>query len=284
MDGNLILGYIASKQWSKLLESLKDNVNFNKLLDDPNFMMVFNKYFVDELLKSNDHENEDYQMILVAIHTFHKSSSYSFVLLEEEYKKVVLKLVSITKNVNFAFIYPDEEQCKKLIDAHNSSLDKQIEATEVEYKLNQKFKIIEHKPVTTDSIAISIFKSPQEKDVYTAALEVFGDSMLLPNTALSTVINNNVIDTLNNKEKWFFLSTTVDLVVISRDTDLPTHFIEIDSSFHDSEEQKLKDALKNRLITEAGFKLIRIRQKNNNASIEDYKIFLNREAVKKIAD
>jgi len=252
----------------------------SRLIVDPNFLYVFNLYFVNELITADDRENEDYIMILTSVHLFHKSESHEFKLLKEEHKKVVLKLVGLTKDIDLARLFPDEQSCRILIDEHNQKEDTNIKTTKDDHRLNQTFNIDEHESVSDESFAISIFKSPQEKDVYTAAAVVFEESKLLPNAALSTFINNNVLSRLTKSEGWYFLSTTVDLVIVDSHTFLPTHFIEIDSSFHDEPEQKRKDKLKNKLITEAGFKLIRIRQKKNDATIDDYITFLTREKAR----
>lgn len=280
MDGNQILSLIVQKDWELLLNNLKDNNNISKLFDDPIFLYTFNLYFVDELIKADDIENDDYILILTSIRVFHSSSSHKFKLLDGDYKKVILKLFDLTKDIDLARLFPEEECCRVFIEEHNKNEDFQIKSIKDDHRLSQTFDINQHESVSNEPFAISIFKSPQEKDVYDAASVVFKDYTLLPNAALSTLINNKVLSRLTKKEGWYFLSTTVDLVIVDNKTSLPIHFIEIDSSFHDEPEQKLKDKLKNKLITEAGFKLIRIRQKKNDATIDDYIIFLNREKVR----
>jgi hypothetical protein len=63
MDGNKILTLISTKNWAQLLSIVRDNKLFSNLLSDPNFMSVFNLYFVNELLYANDDENEEYLTI-----------------------------------------------------------------------------------------------------------------------------------------------------------------------------------------------------------------------------
>ena len=192
---------------------------------------------------------------LTALYNFHKSSNYYFYLTEENFKKLTLILVdSSTENIKYAKEFPDEEICRKVIEAYIRNVDEKVKETE----LQQKFKVNEITKKSDESFVVSIFKSPQEKEFYFAAEKIFNDYILLPNIALSSVINNNVIDKLEKNKKWHFLSTTIDLVIIDKIEFKPILFFELDSSYHDTDEQKSKDKIKNDLITEAGHKIIRI--------------------------
>lgn len=262
-----ILKLIMEKNWSVLLEFLKDNEKFEKLSNDSIFINLFNQYFIDEIL--NDPDGKILE--LTAIYNFHKSSNYNFNLTEGNFKKLIIILVnSSAENIKYAKEFPDDEICKKIIEEYNLDINEKVKENE----LQQKFSVNQIIKKSDESFVISIFKSPQEKEFYFAAERIFNDCILLPNIALSSVINNNVIDKLEKNKKWHFLSTTIDLVIIDKVNFKPIHFFELDSSFHDTEEQKLKDKIKNDLITEAGHEIIRIRKKTGEESIEDFEKLL----------
>ena len=82
------------------------------------------------------------------------------------------------------------------------------------------------------------------------------------------------MDKLDKDSRWHFLSTTIDLVVIETNHFKPIYFFELDSSHHDTEEQKRKDKIKNSLITEAGFDLIRLRKKSGSEDSADFEKYL----------
>ena len=73
--------------------------------------------------------------------------------------------------------------------------------------------------------------------------------------------------------KKFFFNTTVNFVVLAEDY-YPELFFELDSSYHDTEEQKKKDQLKEKLINDSGYTLIRIRKKKAGDMTDIYKILI----------
>ena len=69
-------------------------------------------------------------------------------------------------------------------------------------------------------------------------------------------------NTLTIEEKEYFFRALIDCVVINTDKKyIPFKFIELDSKYHDTKVQKEKDMLKDNILSKAGQKLIRIRQK-----------------------
>ena len=266
-----IMNMIAEKKWHDVLAELKDNEKFENLNEDPIFLNLFNQYFIDEILN----ESEGKILELTAIYNFHASRNHSFNLTYDNFKKLILLLVKYTNEIKYAKEFPNEKICSELIDSYNTDIDDKVRVAE----LNRKFTVNEINNQSNDSFVISIFKSPQEREFYLAAQKVFENSILLPNAALSTLINNNVLNKLEKNKKWHFLSTTVDLVIIDKTSNKPVLFFELDSSYHDFEEQKIKDDLKNELINESGHTLIRIRKKTGTENIEDFEKLLNQYKI-----
>ena len=274
IDREKVLGLISSKNWDELMPILRDNKTFQALSEDPIFTNVFNTHFVDELINQDTSGDKENIAELGTILTFHKSESYNFRLSTRNHEKLIVLLVEKTQSYDFAKELPHHEICIPIIQEHDKKLADGIAATKVSHEIQSNFSVQEIEKKKTESYAISVFKSPQEQEFYEAARQVFSTSILLPNTALSTVINNGVLEQFNGRERGFFLSTTVDLVVIDSTDYKSTHFFELDSSYHDSPEQKARDELKNRLISEAGFELYRIRKKSGQADMENYITFL----------
>ena len=110
---------------------------------------------------------------------------------------------------------------------------------------------------------MSLFKSIQEYEFYKGAKAVYQSWLVLPNVALSAVIDFSIIkNTLTIEEKEYFFRALIDCVVINTDKKyIPFKFIELDSKYHDTKVQKEKDMLKDNILSKAGQKLIRIRQK-----------------------
>lgn len=193
IDREKVFVLIEKKQWNTLLSILKDNKVFQELSEDMVFMNVFNKYFIDEILSDNANGgNKDKLLEMSAIYNFHKSKDYNFKLTEANFKKLILLLVDETKNVHYAKEFPEEEKCKNLLQKFNSDINQKSKSFQEDYELDQKFNLNEIIEQSEESFVISIFKSPQELEFYFAAQKVFPNEILLPNAALSTVINNNV--------------------------------------------------------------------------------------------
>lgn len=117
---------------------------------------------------------------------------------------------------------------------------------------------------------IPIFKSPQEEEFFSPLKKLSSNKLTVPNAPLSSVINNKVLDKLEGNNKCFFLSTSMDLVIVDLNTKLPIYFFEFDRKFHDEPDQKRKDRIKNKLIEEAGFKSHRIRKRTYLGDTNNY--------------
>lgn len=260
MDYNDVLILIQKKEWQNLLSVLKDNQIFDSLISDSIFRDLFHTYFIKEILNDVDNSKEDKILELAAIYNFHKSTSYKFSLPQDEHEKLIVKLVEITGDYLYAKEYPDNPICKVIISQHLKEEEEKSKFIQDNFELKENLEIVEFEKNEKALLSKSIFNSPQEIEFYNAAKTVFQEEIILPNAALSTVITNEVLHKLENQEKWLFLTTTVDFVIVNNQTFQPMYFFELDSSYHDTPQQIIKDNLKNKLISGFGYKLYRTRK------------------------
>lgn len=274
IDREQALNHILRGNWTELLNALKDNSTFANLSDDPIFVSLFDEYFAKEILDSSLNEKEGYIAELTAAYTFHVSDRHEFKLNNENLLILVKQLVTITKDISIAYKFPEVDVCKTVIEKHEIQSNKTIKKTEEDHKLSKMFKIKEHTSESGKFETIRIFKSPQELELFKAASVVLSDHIILPNCALTTVLSSSILSTFTSEKRHLFLTTTIDLVIVSSKTYLPIYFIELDSSYHDNSDQQKKDNLKNELITEVGETLLRVRKKTGNESQLEYEELL----------
>lgn len=107
---------------------------------------------------------------------------------------------------------------------------------------------------------IKLFRSKQEEMFFEAVRKTFPLYHPYPNVALSCVLDFNAIkNKLTTKQKNYFFKAIIDSVVYDTDEYDPIYFIELDSIYHDSENSKTNDKMKNDIFKAANVKLIRIR-------------------------
>jgi hypothetical protein len=106
-----------------------------------------------------------------------------------------------------------------------------------------------------------LFRSKQEVTLYHAAQRVFSGQILVPNAALHTAIDFDAIKgVLTREERDVFFRVLVDLIVFDPEQgSRASHFIELDSPWHDDPEAKGRDRVKERMAGLAGCRVIRLR-------------------------
>ncbi len=112
----------------------------------------------------------------------------------------------------------------------------------------------------------SVFASPQENVAYQAIASLFPSDMVLPNVALQTLFTYQDMDRLLFAEEFhFYLVSTVDICVASKDTGRPLFAVETDSDFHNSPEVMRKDEMKDHIFQVGGLPLIRVRLQHSDS-------------------
>lgn len=266
------LQYLAQKDYSNLFNLLKNNDIFNELMNDSIFKQIFSTNF-DDLF----HSENDPEIHIGILYSFHISPNYKFELSKVEEEKVIKFLIDTTSNVKYAKLLPDYEPSKKIIFQYQEELRKKVRSNQKELERQNELKVVEQFSNNT-SIIKSIFNSPQEKEFYLACKQVFDKEIIIPNASLTTIFNSKVI-----KEKYpqyfnYFLSASVDFIIVNPDTFIPTLFFELDSkTFHSKSKSMENDRTKNYLFNEFGKSLIRIEKNNLNQGIEEFTLFLRKK-------
>jgi len=112
-----------------------------------------------------------------------------------------------------------------------------------------------------ESIAFRpIFNSRQEYTIYHILIGLFPNHLVFPNMALQTVFQYERMQGLLNSEEFgFFLRSQVRFCVTSTANYLPLIAFEVDNDFHDQDDQRQRDAKKNRIFEVGGVPLLRLR-------------------------
>lgn len=191
-----------------------------------------------------------------------------FISLKNEQEEAIISaLVNGTKDKNLLYSYqyatrfPDNEICSKVITQFEKDKPK-----EINHSQDREVLLTENRQIEKDNdFRVSLFNSFQEVEFYLALKRVFDTYQVYPNVGLSTVIDfEKIREHLNQTEINFFFKSSIDFVVFEPFRNyLPIHFFEIDSTWHDTEEQEKKDKIKDKIFSISGQKLYRIRKINN---------------------
>ena len=122
-------------------------------------------------------------------------------------------------------------------------------------------------PVAVDA-GRPLFRSPQERAFHAAACRVFPRALVQCNVALHAALDfDRVKGRLTAAERHHFFHGLVDCVVFDPARDFrPVRFYELDSAVHDDAVRKERDDLKDRILSAAGHRLVRIRPSIDPAS------------------
>lgn len=167
------------------------------------------------------------------------------------------------KNPNISF-------CKDFVETYEKEKKKKLNETDhsqselISLKTNNDIEDVDYRK--------SIFNSRQEQEYFAAVKRIFDSYQVYPNVALSSILDFDKLESkLSKKEINFFFKSTVDLVVIDQAKNyLPIYFFELDSSFHDTIEQKQKDKMKDHIFSLSGQTLFRIEKKYDFIGVNEF--------------
>lgn len=277
-----ILTMAQEKQWMALMDAFKDDATWRFVTDDVYLNNFIEQHFIGELLngKSLEHDPAGYKYYLQLFYAMHKQPRFLFSLNEIQFKSLVLKIVELEKDsvkaAEYAENFPEEDICKTAIKLREDALSKLVHHSQ-----EANLLVTENKNVSSVDYSTSLFKSNQELHFYKAVLQFFHGKLVVPNVAMSAVLNYEQMQhVLTSDEKTYFFKGLIDCVVIDIFKDYkPQLFIELDSPFHDTEAQKRKDALKDSILAKAGQKLLRIRRTSVQQDEKDF-LHLISEAIR----
>ncbi len=280
-DREPIFQLVNKKDWPKLVDIFKNNDNFNFISNDSVLKPLIDQYFIDELLSNSSMDNDPaFKYYLQNFYLLHQGAKYTFKLSDKNFRKLILKIVEVESELarayDYALLFPEETVCKQIIVKF-----KEQQPKFVSHSQEKDIIITENKDISEIDSSISMFKSIQEYQFYKAVREVFQMFLVFPNVALSAIIDYNKIqDKLSKEERSYFFRALIDCVIIdAEDNYKPKKIIELDSPYHDSDIQKQKDNMKNKILALAGQKLIRIRRVTYQEDEKDF-IRLIRETMR----
>lgn len=159
-----------------------------------------------------------------------------------------------TRAVQYARYRPEADACRGVLaqfQAAGPSATSDV-ATGTITDVEASFRIDGRRP---------LFRSRQEATLFQAAQRVFSGLILVPNAALHAAIEFDAIKgVLSEQERELFFRVLVDLVVFDpAEGSRASHFIELDSPWHDDPQAKDRDQVKERMAGLAGCRMIRLR-------------------------
>jgi len=264
--------YLQNKEWLKLSEFLSDENNCKELANDPIFS-IFEMNLINEVKRYENEGNENLSTVLARIFQLNQNSGI-LKLSEKCIFELATYLFQRHPSEYYARILTENTEAKTFLKEKEQERTKEIEKTILASNLNVKIGASGELDFSK-----SIFNSPQEKELYFASKKVLTNEIILPNIALTTIINSKVKELLMKKTKTFFLYSTLDLCIVDSETFKPKFFIELDSSWHDKPKQIENDKMKDEIFEKAGMKLHRLRKKENKSMEEIFELYIKNNYV-----
>ena len=190
-----------------------------------------------------------------------------FIALKPEQEEAITLAIINNKKDNLSYsyqyakLYPENKMCKEIIKNHSKEFPQKINHSQQDILTATENIYIDDK----NDFRKSLFNSVQEVEFYLALKRVFDTYQVYPNVGLSCVLDYNQLEGhLSKIEKDFFFKSSVDFVVFEPFRNyFPIYFFEIDSIWHDTEKQKTKDKVKDKIFSLSGQRLYRIRKNDN---------------------
>lgn len=257
--------HLQLKNIKDLSNDIMYMIRNGKLSEIEYFLSVFNQIFRSEAINYN---LEGLVQILMV-------NKHNQVLEDDNCLFLLEKIFDLTNSLDEKFTYaqmrPEYPKFKAFIDEYKKNKN-----VEIPHALSDLANVTITNTEETSDYTISLFKSKQEKNFFSAALTYFNNYTVYPNVAISCLIDFDLVkDKLDEEEKQFFYKGIVDCVVfeIVHDEDYlnfkPKYFFELDSVFHDNPIQMKRDKLKDSIFKNAGLVLTRIRPIDNNTSLTE---------------
>lgn len=263
------LTYLQTKEWLELNKLLSNEKNCKELATDPIFS-VFEANLIDEVKRYENDGDKNLSTVLARIFQ-----------LNQNQKILKLSQNCLVELAEYLFLkHPSEKYAKILI--KNEKAQKFLKNKDLERKkgiektiLASNLNVIVGNSGQLD-FSKSIFNSPQEEELYLASKRILNNEIILPNIALSSIIDSKIVELLENKTKTFFFQSTLDLCIVDIETFKPKFFIELDSSWHDKPKQIENDKMKNEIFEKAGMELHRLRKKENKSMDEIFELYIKK--------
>jgi len=261
---------LQNQDWNNLSNILSDNKNARDLAESPTFS-IFESFLIDELKRYEYDSDGDLLIVAARIFQIHQHKDSAFILSQRALLEVAKYLFDKNPQESYAKVLADDPKAQIFLEDHKKDVQSKIDTNRLSANLN--IKVGEHGKLVFDK---EIFNSPQEKELFLAARKILPKFILLPNIALSTIIDSKVLELLDYATSTFFLKSTLDLCVVNPNSYHPALFIELDSSWHDKPGNKKNDKKKDEIFKVAGLTLRRLRKKENKDMTEIFELFIKK--------
>jgi hypothetical protein len=192
------LSFLQKREWLKLNELLSDEKNCKELASSPTFKL-FENYLVSEIKRYEDDGNKDTLFVVVS-RIFDLSQKTKILKLSEPCVLGIAEyLFEKYPTERYAKMLPENEKAREFLKRKDKERKSEIEKNTLTHNLQ-----IEIRASGSSDFSKSIFNAPQEKELYLAARKVLKDELILPNIALSSIIDSKVVELLEPKIKNFF--------------------------------------------------------------------------------
>ena len=262
---------LQNQDWDNLNKILSDNEMSRQLAESPTFS-IFQDNFISELKRYEKDSDEDLFPVAVRIWHIQQQKDAPFKFPQSNLVTVAKYLFDKDPQKSYAEVLLDDPKAKTFLENHKEINKAEIAKNMLAAKL--KIKVGEHGKLAFDK---EIFNYPQEKELFIAARKVLPKFILLPNTALSTIIHSGIKELLNTKTALFFSESTLNLCVVNPHSYRPELFIELDKSWYKKANNVEHDKMKDKIFEMAGLKLYRLKKKENKDMTEIFELFIARE-------
>lgn len=261
---------LYKEDWKQLVDVFYDNRTLIKT--DPLLHSAFETTI--QVLSEKATSLENTEELVDNFENIIQMDSNGFIALKDFQKEAItIGIVKGTRkklpySYNYAKKYPKNDICKEVIEEFELKSNPVSKPSQPEI-----ISVTENEDVDLQiDFRKSLFNSRQEVEFFLALKRVFDSYQVYPNVGLSSIlIFDEIKDKLTSKEREFFFRTSVDFVVLEPFKNyFPIYFFEIDSIWHDSEEQIEKDKMKDKIFSISGQKLVRIRKINNSIGEKEF--------------
>ncbi|HBS88486.1 MAG TPA: hypothetical protein DEA97_18145 [Bacteroidales bacterium] len=262
---------LQEENWSKLIDIFhknKEQILFDALLKQSLEVTICELVKIAVTLESSKEFVDNLERLLML------DSGMKKIGLSDQQREAIIVAIVNGKRDNLAYAYqyakkyPENDICQKVIIDFEKNLPVNIEHSqmgELMVEINPDIDLqSDHRK--------TLFNSYQEVEFFLALKRVFDSYQIYPNVGLSSIIDiNKIKEKLDQKEIEYFFKSSVDFAVFEPFKNyIPIYFFEIDSVYHDTEEQIVKDRIKSKIFSLSGQKLYRIRKNIDSVDEEEF--------------
>lgn len=257
-DREALFQMLARKEWDEIAKTMYRNANL--IGSDPiieQAIRLFESEFFSETERLGPLERlkaYEYPGLIIELKKHGFSEQFVGRLVDEKLK--LLKAAKSDGLISYAASHQDRSLAREIlseIDEKTPEVIADARREHVSIRAN----------TTTDGRVLTrnLFRSKQEQNFFEAVRAVFPTYHPYPNVAVSSVLDFDAIkSSLDRPERDYFFRAIIDSVVFdTNDGYEPRYFFELDSIFHDGEQARKNDAMKDRIFSAANVKLHRIR-------------------------